>query len=112
MSTISLLKISFYIQYINSYLHFTYFQSVFGRGEQVSANYAMTAKGGTLFNVTGLEPFLGWQKYSSAGVSLFRSTRNSEWNKTNVGEDGLLFNFQRNTSTDDLPNLLISSGFV
>ena len=57
--------------------------------------FAMTAKGGTSFNVTGLKPFLCWQKYSSAGVSLFRSIRNSEWNKTKVGEDGLFFNFQK-----------------
>uniref|UniRef100_A0A915Q1C8 Bacterial surface antigen (D15) domain-containing protein n=1 Tax=Setaria digitata TaxID=48799 RepID=A0A915Q1C8_9BILA len=68
-------------------------ESFGGRGESVNACYSCTFKGNQTFNISMVKPFLGWQKYSNVGFSLYRSVANLPWNLSEVQEIGMVLQY-------------------
>jgi outer membrane protein insertion porin family len=68
-------------------------QSFNGRGESIDASYSKTIRGGNSFNLSINKPFLGWQRYTSIGASLYQSYESLRWNKAEFGENGLILRY-------------------
>ncbi|VDN35968.1 unnamed protein product [Gongylonema pulchrum] len=58
-------------------------ESFAGRGEN----------GDQTFNFSLLKPFLGWQKYSNIGLSMYRSLATLPWNLSDTEENGLVMQY-------------------
>ncbi|VDN04780.1 unnamed protein product [Thelazia callipaeda] len=68
-------------------------ESFGGRGESLNASYAYTFKRDETFNISMSKPFLGWQKYSNLGFSLYRSFTNLPWSLSETKENGLVLQY-------------------
>ena len=59
----------------------------------MDASYSKTIRGGHSFNLSVNKPFLGWQRYTNIGASLYRSSEFLRWNKADFGENGLILRY-------------------